>query len=184
MLTRGSHRSGRAGLPHPAPRISGSRRDRRRYPLSVRRHGTPYQCTGRVSLQRVVDPASPFLHRVSPDGIPLLHRYYGMLRDPAAHLAALRCLRLAIPRLRCCISCPASGRSLRPASHGRWAWGLLCRLPHSGSKRGDDRASQVPGEPHCEHALLFDPGGIGRTRPVQPNRCCLPQSQRRRLPRR
>ena len=139
---------------------------------------------GRVSLQRVVDPASPFLHRVSPDGIPLLHRYYGMLRGPAARLAALRCLRLAIPRLRRCCSCPATGRSRRPASHGRWAWGLLCRLPHSGSQRGDDRDSQVPGEPQCGRALLFDPDGTGRTRPLQPGRCCLPQSQRRRLPRR
>jgi hypothetical protein len=24
---------------------------------------------------------------------------------------------------------------------------------------GDDRTSQVPGEPHCERAMLFDPGG-------------------------
>src|SRR5512135_1524396 len=32
---------------------------------------------------------------------------------------------------------------------------LPLRIPFS----GDDRASQVPGEPQCLHALLFDPGG-------------------------
>ncbi len=29
----------------------------------------------------------------------------------------------------------------------------------SGLRAEDDRASQVPGEPYCAHALLFDPGG-------------------------
>ena len=32
--------------------------------------------------------------------VPPLRRYYGALRTPAARLAALRCLRLAIPPLR------------------------------------------------------------------------------------
>ena len=32
---------------------------------------------------------------------------------------------------------------------------LPLRIPFN----GDDRASQVPGEPLCLHALLFDPGG-------------------------
>jgi hypothetical protein len=50
---------------------------------------------------------------------------------------------------------PAGGRALPP-----WARDLVstgcpsCRLP-----RGGGRASQVPGEPHCAHALLSDPGG-------------------------
>ena len=35
--------------------------------------------------------------------------------------------------------------------------------------RGDGRASQVPGEPSCAHALLSDPGGAVRVRPLDPN---------------
>ena len=104
----------------------------------------------------------------SPSGrIPLLHRYYGMLRLPAARPAALRCLRLAVPRPRRCLSCPTLSRSNRSASHERSAWGLVRRLPHSGFRRGDDRASQVPGEPHCGHALLFDPDGTVCARPLR-----------------
>ncbi len=37
--------------------------------------------------------------------------------------------------------------------------GLFTGLPHTGSIGGDDRTSQVPGEPHYERALLCDPGG-------------------------
>jgi hypothetical protein len=59
-----------------------------------------------------------------PEEIPLLRRYYGMLRGPAAHPAALRCLRLAVPRPWRCCSCPALRRSNHPASHGRLAWGF------------------------------------------------------------
>jgi hypothetical protein len=36
--------------------------------------------------------------------------------------------------------------------------GLLTGLPHTGLIGGGDRTSQVPGEPHYERALLFDPG--------------------------
>jgi len=34
--------------------------------------------------------------------------------------------------------------------------------------QGDRRTSQVPGEPRCVHALLFDPGGVVPVRSVQP----------------
>src|SRR6516165_8789658 len=37
--------------------------------------------------------------------------------------------------------------------------GVVHRNPHTGFIGGDDRTSQVPGEPHYERALLFDPGG-------------------------
>jgi len=36
--------------------------------------------------------------------------------------------------------------------------GIADRTPHTGFIGGDDRTSQVPGEPHYERALLFDPG--------------------------
>jgi hypothetical protein len=37
--------------------------------------------------------------------------------------------------------------------------GVIHRVPHTGFIDGGDRTSQVPGEPHYERALLFDPGG-------------------------
>ena len=37
--------------------------------------------------------------------------------------------------------------------------GLLTGLPRTGFAGGGDRISQVPGGPHYERALLFDPGG-------------------------
>ena len=55
------------------------------------------------------------------------------------------------------------------------------RLRHSGILRGDDRASQVPGEPHCMHALLLTPVGPRRECRHAP-RCCLPHLEQRRLP--
>ena len=38
--------------------------------------------------------------------------------------------------------------------------GLLTGFPHTGFIDGGGRTSQVPGGPHYERALLFDPGGI------------------------
>ncbi len=43
--------------------------------------------------------------------------------------------------------------------------GLFTGLPHTGSIGGGDRTSQVPGEPHYERALLFDPGGTSALGP-------------------
>jgi hypothetical protein len=87
--------------------------------------------------------------------VPRLHQYYGAFRLPAALPTALRCLRLAVPLFALVV------RSRRRPSAATAGQGLVvipavpsCRLP-----RGDGRLSQVPGEPHYRHALLFDPGG-------------------------
>jgi hypothetical protein len=47
--------------------------------------------------------------------------------------------------------------------------GLFIGLPKTGFIDGDDRTSQVPGGPHYERALLFDPGWTVRI-PFQPIR--------------
>src|SRR5271157_1762651 len=52
--------------------------------------------------------ASPSLHRV-PRVVPLVHRYYETLRPPDSLFAALRFLRLAIPR-SICVSSPCGFR--------------------------------------------------------------------------
>ena len=46
------------------------------------------------------DSARPSLHRVPAGPVPLLPRYYDALRLPTVHSAALRFLRLAVPRGR------------------------------------------------------------------------------------
>jgi hypothetical protein len=61
-------------------------------------------------------------------------------------------LRLAIPSRAPVFVSPASPTP---------AWGLeLCGLATPGQlyRHGDDRNSQVPGEPSCAYALLYDPG--------------------------
>ena len=45
-------------------------------------------------------PASPSLPRVPAVRVSLAQRYYETLRPPTAPHAALRCLRLALPRSR------------------------------------------------------------------------------------
>jgi hypothetical protein len=78
-------------------------------------------------------------------------RFHGtVLRLPAAPPASLRFLRFAVPPPRLGFA-PMGARS---SAHGP---GIL---PDSqtGLFDGDDRTSQVPGEPRCERALLSDPG--------------------------
>ncbi len=96
LLPWGSHRSGHAHHAHPAPHLMNSRPAR-----SVVFTWTWFRsrCTCQVSLQRLMRrhplPLTGFLGLVPP-----LQRYYEVLRLPAAHFAALRFLRLAIPSLR------------------------------------------------------------------------------------
>ena len=68
-----------------------------RDPLLVRGHGSRFQCTGHVSLQRLRNAAPPSLHRVLAGGVPRLRRYYEALRFPAAVSPRFVVLRVAIP---------------------------------------------------------------------------------------
>jgi len=91
------------------------------------------------------------LRSTGPCGpVPPLRRYYGTLRLPAVPLAALRCLRLAIPPLRSI----CSHRPERTAG-GTGSWCSGSRAGHVG---GNGRASQVPERPSCPCALFLDPG--------------------------
>jgi hypothetical protein len=73
------------------------------------------------------------------------------LRLPAVRLAALRCLRLAIPPERSVLSLPPP-----PSADGRPGVGLPVPLPDA-FFRGDDRISQVPGEPLFPFAHVLRP---------------------------
>ncbi len=82
--------------------------------------------------------------------VPPLRRFSGTLRLPAAHFAALRGLRLAIPPVR-----PVGSHRPGRAAGGTGSW-------YSGSRAGDvggnGRVSQVPERPSCPCALFEDPG--------------------------
>jgi len=89
-----------------------------------------------------------------------------MLRLPAAHSAALRFLRLAVPRWRRPVSCAGlpplpPGRDADPAGPGLAA-------PVAPFRLVPWRRQDLPGSwgTPGEHARLFDPGGIGRPRPI------------------
>src|SRR5439155_8766780 len=114
----------------------------------------PSVCLRTMVPQRGV----PFSPRGPGGPVPPLQRYYGTLRLPAALLAALRCLRLAIPSCRPSFVPVGLGRGPRINRE------LVSRVS-SRQFDGDDRVSQVPGDPSCALALFFDPGGIGHARP-------------------
>ncbi len=78
---------------------------------------------------------------------------------PTVPPAALRCLRLAVPRLHSCfvpVAVECAGAGLE----------LISRYP-TGHYRGGRRTSQVPGEPLRPYALFFDPGRTAHTRPLR-----------------
>ena len=99
------------------------------------------------------DPAPPSLRGVPRVEFPRFGGTIRALRLPAARPAALRFLRLAVPRLRPAVRSP-------PARDGRRGSGLelVTRYLRPGLARGDGRISQVPGEPSCALALFSDPG--------------------------
>ena len=104
--TQAPHRSGLAHHAHPVPHLMNSRPARS---VVVTWTWFRSQCTWHVSLQRLMRrhllPSTGSLGLVPP-----LQRYYEVLRLPAAHFAALRFLRLAIPSLRPWFVPPGPGR--------------------------------------------------------------------------
>ena len=101
-----------------------------------------------------------------------------VLRLPAAHPAALRFLRLAVPRLH-------SLRSLLDGRVRRRGLELVTRYLHPGICRGNDRISQVPGEPQlsvCTCSIRRRQDCLHQTITVQ-QRGPWYDEQKQRLPR-
>ena len=129
------HTSGLAHHAHPVPHLMNSRPARS---VVVTWTWFRSQCTWHVSLQRLMRrhllPSTGSLGLVPP-----LQRYYEVLRLPAAHFAALRFLRLAIPSLRPLFVPPGPGRGAVDQS------GVGRRYLQPPCSMEDDRVSQVPG---------------------------------------
>ena len=132
LPTQVPHRSGRAHDAHPVPHLMNSRPAR-----SVVGTWTWFRsrCTCQVSLQRLMRrhpfPSTGFLGLVPP-----LPRYYEVLRLPAAHFAALRFLRLAIPSLRPWFVPPGPGRgAVDQSGVGRRYLQPPCSMETTGSPK-------------------------------------------------
>ena len=114
-----------------------------------------------VSPQRFRHEAPPSLPGVQAVPVPLLQRYYGVLRRPASLSPRFVAFAWRYPALR------LSFRSQRSRAPNR---GPEVRLPVpvAGSLRRETiRTSQVPGEPSCSYAMFFDPGRTDNTRPLR-----------------
>src|SRR5271157_2515369 len=104
--TQAPLRSGLAHHAHPVPHLMNSRPARS---VVVTWTWFRSRCTCQVSLQRLMR-RHPLPSTGSLGLVPPLQRYYEVLRLPAAHFAALRFLRLAIPSLRPLFVPPGPGR--------------------------------------------------------------------------
>ena len=130
MRTRGSHRSGRAGLPHPVPQMTTSLRTQSLtansdcYPLALRLRGVGVRSLRHVScrrcchLTRRFPPPGP-LGSSSPNSTVLSTRY-DFLPPVPPHFVFLR---LAVPREH------SRFRSRRRRVLRRRAWGWLPGIP-------------------------------------------------------
>jgi len=119
----------------------------------------------------------PSLHRVLRDQFPGFIGSMKVLRLPVAHLAALRFLRLAIPRMHSL--CSLLGGRVR-----RQGLELLTRYLRPGCCRGSNRISQVPGEPQLSVCTCSNPTPAGLLAPDHYGAAAWPLvEQRQRLPR-
>jgi hypothetical protein len=159
---RGSHRSGRARLAHPAPRIMASLPGRsstpRPAPVASLSDGVAWRWPRRSVPPSSVPPPGPcsgipFPPRGPLGRVPPLPRYSGMLRLLLVRPAALRSLHATVPRLHS-IFVPEDRECTIPGP------GLFHRVSLPIRRRGDEQVSQVPGEPPGVHAPLFDPGEL------------------------
>ena len=93
VARRPPHRSGRAGLPHPAPALGDDAEPREKipggltYPLERAGRASPALRPERVAPERVPLGRPPSLHRLrgrSPGVVRGLRRYYGAVRLPTS----------------------------------------------------------------------------------------------------
>jgi hypothetical protein len=132
------------------------------------------RCLWHLSLQRfVVRQRLP--SRGSVRIVPHAHRYYALLRIPVGHPAALRFLRLAVPRLRSCFDTCAAERDQRMPE-------VVIPVSSSG-----DMSVEPRGPPRFLRNPLYAcpalrPRRDRNCQALATLRCCLPRSERRRLP--
>lgn len=118
-----------------------------------------------------------FLHWYQPGPVRQLHRYYQDAMTPCCHPAALRLLRLAVPRMHSLFSLPG-GRVRRRDLE------LVTRYLRPGFRRGANWVLQSSWETSVVHLHMFqsDAGRTAYTRPCSAAAWPL-VIERQRLPR-
>ena len=142
------------------------------YPRSLREPGAEAQSPRPVARPQLRDEPPPSLDRVPAVEVPRLRQYYEVVRLLAVLPAALRCLRLAVPRGAPVLR-SRSAPDARPTGPGSLGSATPQRPLGTG---GDDEISQVPGDPCCACALFLDPGEPGL--PGRYSRSTRPHAQR------
>src|SRR5208337_3417928 len=152
LPTPAPHRSGLAHHAHPVPHLMNSRPARS---VVVTWTWFRSRCTCQVSLQRLMG-RHPLPSTGSLGLVPPLQRYYEVLRLPAAHFAALRFLRLAIPSLRPLFVPPGPGRGAVDQSGvgGRYLQ-PPCSMETTGSPKSSRRNP-------CDHSPYSSDPGVTR----------------------
>jgi hypothetical protein len=164
LLTRGSHRSGRAALSHPVPQATPWQSPER-YPPSLRERVIEAQSLQHVSLRRCCYLVRPFA-RPGPRGREFpgfdgTMEHYDFLPPVSPHSVSFARQYLGAAR---------SQRSRRPASGSPGEPEVGDPVSSSGKVRGDGRISYVPGQPWCLCPALR-PRWTRRIRPVAMRRC-------------
>ncbi len=151
-------------LEHPVPQPTGS--PSAMVPVAIRSSDGDMliepRCVRHVSLDRFCRPTLRFPPQGPPRRVPLLHQYYQSATTPCCHPAALRFLRLAVPRLHSLLSLPG-GRVRRQGLE------LVTRYLRPGIRRGANRVlSSSWGTTIVRlHMFQSDAGRTACTRPWQ-----------------
>src|SRR6185437_9965761 len=102
----------------------------------------------------------PLLSAGTIGPVPPPRRYYGALRLPAVRLAALRCLRLAIPPF-------ASGLLPAAGTHDRGLRGVGVPVPEPEISMEAAASLRFPGDPHVPAPCSWTPVGPKHVRPLR-----------------
>ena len=142
---------GGAKAPHPAPADEASPLRQPRYPLEFRDDAPGVLCPRRLSLQRVSVPMPPSLHRVPLDGFPCFN-------GTTKHSDSLSLVppRFVAFALWYHVAPEVLGVAMRRRARGDWGW---YPVPDPVKIRGNNRASQVPGEPPAHMRCSLTPVG-------------------------
>jgi hypothetical protein len=169
------HRSGRARFTHPAPHIMVSlrvssrtlcSRKLRRWPLNA--IAGAFLASSAIFCSFVETVSGFYAPSIFPSKSSMLWRPLPSLGSPGEGSPNSPVLWSAPtpchPSLWASLPSPSdTAERLIVRSEARPSAARLGPVespaPPSGYLGGDDRVSQVPGEPQCVHALLSDPGG-------------------------
>jgi hypothetical protein len=156
VASRRSRRSGLAQLRHPARLATDS--PALCYLPALRRQASGALCPQPVARRQFRDEASPSLPRVPAQRFPWLPGTTRRSDSLAPFRRASLCFAWRYHDVRLYFAPTGPARITgRP--------GLGNPAPPPEWRRGEDRASQVPRQPLCTYALLYDPGGTGHASP-------------------